>query len=170
MNDGNEQRRRVVVTGLGLVTPLGTGVEKNWDALVRGQSGVRAITRFDASSFPTRIAGEVHDFRAEDFIERKEIKKMDLFIQYTMAAADMAVASSGLKIDDANAARVGVIVGVGLGGLPTIEEYHGLFLESGLRRISPFMIPKLIANLAPGQVAIKHGAKGINYTPTSANK
>jgi 3-oxoacyl-[acyl-carrier-protein] synthase II len=168
MNDGNEQRRRVVVTGLGLVTPLGTGVEKNWDALVRGQSGVRAITRFDASSFPTRIAGEVHDFRAEDFIERKEIKKMDLFIQYTMAAADMAVASSGLKIDDANAARVGVIVGVGLGGLPTIEEYHGLFLESGLRRISPFMIPKLIANLAPGQVAIKHGAKGINYTPTSA--
>jgi 3-oxoacyl-[acyl-carrier-protein] synthase II len=168
MNDGNEQRRRVVVTGLGLVTPLGTGVEKNWDALVRGQSGVGAITRFDASSFPTRIAGEVRDFRAEDFIERKEIKKMDLFIQYTMAAADMAVASSGLKIDDANAARVGVIVGVGLGGLPTIEEYHGLFLESGLRRISPFMIPKLIANLAPGQVAIKHGAKGINYTPTSA--
>ncbi|MET0151837.1 MAG: beta-ketoacyl-ACP synthase II [Candidatus Binatia bacterium] len=168
MNDGNEQRRRVVVTGLGLVTPLGTGVEKNWDALVRGQSGVGVITRFDASAFPTRIAGEVRDFRAEDFIEKKEIKKMDLFIQYTMAAADMAVASSGLKIDDANAARVGVIVGVGLGGLPTIEEYHGLFLESGLKRISPFMIPKLIANLAPGQVAIKHGAKGINYTPTSA--
>ncbi len=168
MNDGNEQRRRVVVTGLGLVTPLGTGVEKNWDALIRGQSGVATITRFDASLFPTRIAGEVRDFRAEDFIERKEIKKMDLFIQYTMAAADMAIASSGLKIDDANAARVGVIVGVGLGGLPTIEEYHGLFLESGLKRISPFMIPKLIANLAPGQVAIKHGAKGINYTPTSA--
>jgi 3-oxoacyl-[acyl-carrier-protein] synthase II len=168
MNDGNEQRRRVVVTGLGLVTPLGTGVEKNWDALVHGRSGVAAITRFDASGFPTRIAGEVRDFRAEDFIERKEIKKMDLFIQYTMAAADMAIASSGLKIDDANAARVGVIVGVGLGGLPTIEEYHGLFLESGLKRISPFMIPKLIANLAPGQVAIKHGAKGINYTPTSA--
>jgi 3-oxoacyl-[acyl-carrier-protein] synthase II len=168
MNDRNEQRRRVVVTGLGLVTPLGTGVEKNWDALVRGQSGVRPITRFDASTFPTRIAGEVQDFRAEDFIEKKEIKKMDLFIQYTMAAADMAIASSGLKIDDANAARVGVIVGVGLGGLPTIEEYHGLYLDNGLKRISPFMIPKLIANLAPGQVAIKHGAKGINYTPTSA--
>ncbi len=168
MNDRNEQRRRVVVTGLGLVTPLGTGVEKNWDALIHGQSGVSAITRFDASAFPTRIAGEVRDFRAEDFIEKKEIKKMDLFIQYTMAAADMAIASSGLKIDDENAARVGVIIGVGLGGLPTIEEYHGLYLESGLKRISPFMIPKLIANLAPGQVAIKHGAKGINYTPTSA--
>jgi len=168
MNDGNEQRRRVAVTGLGLVTPLGTGVEKNWEALVRGHSGVGAISRFDASGFPTRIAGEVRDFRAEDFIEKKEIKKMDLFIQYTMAAADMAIASSGLKIDDANAERVGVIVGVGLGGLPTIEEYHGLFLDSGLKRISPFMIPKLIANLAPGQVAIKHGAKGINYTPTSA--
>jgi len=168
MNDGNEQRRRIAVTGLGLVTPLGTGVEKNWEALVRGRSGVGAISRFDASGFPTRIAGEVRDFRAEDFIEKKEIKKMDLFIQYTMAAADMAIASSGLKIDDANAERVGVIVGVGLGGLPTIEEYHGLFLDSGLKRISPFMIPKLIANLAPGQVAIKHGAKGINYTPTSA--
>ncbi len=168
MNDGNEQRRRVAVTGLGLVTPLGTGVEKNWEALVHGRSGVGAISRFDASGFPTRIAGEVRDFRAEDFIEKKEIKKMDLFIQYTMAAADMAIASSGLKIDDANAERVGVVVGVGLGGLPTIEEYHGLFLDSGLKRISPFMIPKLIANLAPGQVAIKHGAKGINYTPTSA--
>jgi 3-oxoacyl-[acyl-carrier-protein] synthase II len=168
MNDGNEQRRRVAVTGLGLVTPLGTGVEKNWEALVHGRSGIGTISRFDASGFPTRIAGEVRDFRAEDFIEKKEIKKMDLFIQYTMAAADMAIASSGLKIDDANAERVGVVVGVGLGGLPTIEEYHGLFLDSGLKRISPFMIPKLIANLAPGQVAIKHGAKGINYTPTSA--
>ena len=168
MNDGNQQRRRVAVTGLGLVTPLGTGVEKNWEALVQGRSGVGPISRFDASAFPTRIAGEVRDFRAEDFIEKKEIKKMDLFIQYTMAAADMALASSRLKIDDSNADRVGVVVGVGLGGLPTIEEYHGLFLESGLKRISPFMIPKLIANLAPGQVAIKHGAKGINYTPTSA--
>jgi 3-oxoacyl-[acyl-carrier-protein] synthase II len=168
MNDGNEQRRRVAVTGLGLVTPLGTGVEKNWEALVQARSGITTITRFDPSGFPTRIAGEVRDFRAEDFIEKKEIKKMDLFIQYTMAAADMAIAASGLKIDESNALRVGVVVGVGLGGLPTIEEYHTLYLESGLRRISPFMIPKLIANLAPGQVAIKHGAKGINYTPTSA--
>ena len=168
MQNGNSQRRRVAVTGLGLVTPLGTGVEKNWEALSQGRSGVATITRFDAKDFPTRIAGEVRDFRPEDFIEKKEIKKMDLFIQYAMAAAAMAMSSSGLKIDEENAERVGVVVGVGLGGLPTIEEYHGIYLESGLKRISPFMIPKLIANLAPGQIAIEYGAKGINYTPTSA--
>jgi 3-oxoacyl-[acyl-carrier-protein] synthase II len=168
MDNGNMQRRRVAVTGLGLVTPLGTGVEKNWEALSQGRSGIGTISRFDAKDFPTRIAGEVRDFRAEDFIEKKEIKKMDLFIHYSMAAADMALADSGLKIEEGNAERVGVVIGVGLGGLPTIEEYHTLYLESGLRRISPFMIPKLIANLAPGQIAIKHGAKGINYTPTSA--
>ena len=168
MQNGNRQHRRVAVTGVGLVTPLGTGVDKNWQALVEGRSGVATITRFDPTDFPTRIAGEVRDFRAEDYIEKKEIKKMDLFIQYAMAAADMAVSSSGLKIDDANAAGVGVVIGVGLGGLPTIEEYHGVYLESGLRRISPFMIPKLIANMAPGQIAMKYGAKGVNYTPTSA--
>jgi 3-oxoacyl-[acyl-carrier-protein] synthase II len=168
MERGNKERRRVAVTGVGLVTPLGTGVEKNWEALTQGRSGVDRITRFDAKDFPTRIAGEVRDFKAEDFIEKKEIKKMDLFIQYSMAAADMAIASSGIKIDAGNADRVGVLIGVGLGGLPTIEEYHSLYLESGLRRISPFMIPKIISNLAPGQIAIKHGAKGINYTPTSA--
>jgi 3-oxoacyl-[acyl-carrier-protein] synthase II len=167
MDNGN-MHRRVAVTGLGLVTPLGTGVEKNWEALSQGRSGISTISRFDAKDFPTRIAGEVRDFRAEDFIEKKEIKKMDLFIHYSMAAADMALADSGLKIEEDNAERVGVVVGVGLGGLPTIEEYHTLYLDSGLRRISPFMIPKLIANLAPGQIAIKHGAKGINYTPTSA--
>jgi 3-oxoacyl-[acyl-carrier-protein] synthase II len=168
MEDGHKERRRVAVTGIGLVTPLGTGVEKNWEALAQGRSGVDSISRFDASEFPTRIAGEVRDFKAEDFIERKEIKKMDLFIQYSMAAADMAIESAGFKIDSGNADRVGVVIGVGLGGLPTIEEYHNLYLESGLRRISPFMIPKLISNLAPGQIAIKHGAKGVNYTPTSA--
>jgi 3-oxoacyl-[acyl-carrier-protein] synthase II len=168
MEDGHKERRRVAVTGIGLVTPLGTGVEKNWEALAQGRSGVDSISRFDASEFPTRIAGEVRDFKAEDFIERKEIKKMDLFIQYSVAAADMAIESAGFKIDSGNADRVGVVIGVGLGGLPTIEEYHNLYLESGLRRISPFMIPKLISNLAPGQIAIKHGAKGVNYTPTSA--
>ncbi|MBI2962209.1 MAG: beta-ketoacyl-ACP synthase II [Deltaproteobacteria bacterium] len=168
MDDQRNTRRRVAVTGVGLVTPLGIGVETNWEALSQGRSGVGPITRFDARDFPTRIAGEVRDFRPEDFIERKEIKKMDLFIQYSVAAADMALASSGLKINDDNAERVGVVIGVGLGGLPTIEEYHSLYLESGLRRISPFMIPKLISNLAPGQIAIKHGAKGVNFTPTSA--
>ena len=168
MNNGSSQRRRVAVTGLGLVTPLGTGVEKNWEGLARGRSGVAAITRFDAQHFPTRIAGEVRDFRPEDFIEKREIKKMDLFIQYAVAAAEMAMSMSGFKIAEETAERVGVVVGVGLGGLPTIEEYHGIYLESGLKRISPFMIPKLIANLAPGQIALRYGAKGINYTPTSA--
>ncbi|MGH7899579.1 MAG: beta-ketoacyl-ACP synthase II [Candidatus Binatia bacterium] len=168
MENGQNQRRRVVVTGVGVVSPLGTGTEKNWQALAEGRSGVGPIHRFDAKEFPTRIAGEVRDFRPEDFIERKEIKKVDLFIQYAIAAAQMAMSTSGLGIDEHNAERVGVVIGVGLGGLPTIEEYHSLYLESGLRRISPFMIPKLIANLAPGQIAIRYGAKGINYTPTSA--
>ena len=168
MHNGNSQLRRVAVTGLGLVTPLGTGVDKNWEALMAGRSGISRISRFDPKDFPTRIAGEVRDFRPEDFIEKKEIKKMDLFIQYAMAAAEMAMSASGFQIDESNAPRVGAVIGVGLGGLPTIEEYHGVYLESGLKRISPFMIPKLIANLAPGQIAIRYGAKGINYTPTSA--
>jgi 3-oxoacyl-[acyl-carrier-protein] synthase II len=168
MENGRQQWRRVAVTGVGLVTPLGTGVEKNWDALRQGRSGIGVITRFDAKDFPTRIAGEVRDFHAEEFIEKKEIKKMDLFIQYAVAAADMAVAASRFEIDERNAGRVGVVIGVGLGGLPTIEEYHSIYQQSGLKRISPFMIPKLIANLAPAQIAMKYGAKGTNYTPTSA--
>ena len=168
MQNGQNQRRRVVVTGIGVVSPLGTGTEKNWEALSQGRSGIGPITRFDASQFPTRIGGEVRDFHAEEFIERKEIKKMDLFIQYAMAAAEMAMSSSGLEIAEEISERIGVVIGVGLGGLPTIEEYHSLYLETGLKRISPFMIPKLIANLAPGQIAIRYGAKGINYAPTSA--
>jgi 3-oxoacyl-[acyl-carrier-protein] synthase II len=161
--------RRVVVTGLGLVTPLGTGVEKNWEAITAGRSGIRPITRFpNIEFFASRIAGEVPDFRAEDFIEPKEIKKMDLFIQYAVAAAQMAVEDSGLKIDPEQAPRVGVIVGVGLCGLETIETYHKAYLEGGPRKISPFFIPKVISNLAPGQIAIRHGAKGVNWTPTSA--
>ncbi len=163
------EQRRVVVTGLGLVTPLGTGVKKNWEALTAGRSGVRTITRFpDLEAFSTRIAGEVSDFHAEDFIEPKEIKKMGLFIQYSVAAAAMAIQDSGLKIDPEWAERVGVIIGVGLCGLETIEYYSKAYLEGGPRKISPFFIPKVISNLAPGQVAIRHGAKGVNWTPTSA--
>src|SRR5437016_10646212 len=143
MQNGNSQRRRVAVTGLGLVTPLGTGVEKNWEALSQGRSGVATITRFDAKDFPTRIAGEVRDFRPEDFIEKKEIKKMDLFIQYAMAAAAMAMSSSGLKIDDGNAERVGVVVGVGLGGLPTIQAYPGIHPHTAPNRTPPFIPPTL---------------------------
>ncbi|MEW6301287.1 MAG: beta-ketoacyl-ACP synthase II [Thermodesulfobacteriota bacterium] len=163
-----KDERRVVITGMGLVTPLGVGVEKNWDALLAGRSGIGPISRFDVSDFPTRIAGEVKDFRPEDFIEKKEIKKMDPFIQYAVAAAQMAMDESRLPITPDNADMVGVIVGVGIGGLTSIEEYHKLFLETRLKKVSPFFIPKLIANLAPGQIAIRYGAKGINYTPTSA--
>jgi 3-oxoacyl-[acyl-carrier-protein] synthase II len=160
--------RRVVVTGVGVVSPLGTGVEKNWDALTNGKSGIGPITRFDASDHPTKFAGEVPDFNADDYIEKKEQKKMDLFIQYALAASDMAIADSGFKITDENAERVGVIVGSGLGGLPAIEHYHSILMERGYKRISPFFIPMLIINLAPGQVSIRHGAKGPNLSTVSA--
>ena len=160
--------RRVVVTGLGLVTPLGTGIEKNWEALMAGRSGIGPITRFDVSDFAARIAGEVRDFDPHDWIEKKDVKKMDLFIQYAVGAAEQAMRQSGLKIDDSNAERVGVLVGVGIGGLLTIEENHLLFLDTRLKRITPFFIPKLISNLAPGQIAIRYGARGINLSTTSA--
>lgn len=160
--------RRVVVTGVGVVSPLGTGIDKNWAALTQGQSGIASITRFDASDLPTKIAGEVTDFNADEYIEKKEQKKMDLFIQYALAASDMALADSGLKITEENAERVGVVVGSGLGGLPTIENYHSVMLERGYKRITPFFIPMLIINLAPGQVSIRHGAKGPNLSTVSA--
>jgi 3-oxoacyl-[acyl-carrier-protein] synthase II len=163
----NEQRR-VVVTGLGLVSPLGTGVEKNWQALLAGHSGIRRITRFPADQFAARIAGEVPDFKADDFIEPKEIKKMDLFIQYALGAAAQAMDDSGLKIEGDLAEAVGVIIGVGLCGIDTIESTKDALLSGGPRKISPFFIPKVISNLAPGHVAIRYGAKGVNWTPTSA--
>jgi 3-oxoacyl-[acyl-carrier-protein] synthase II len=163
------EERRVVVTGLGLVTPLGTGVQKNWEALIAGRSGIRSIDRFpNVEAFASRIAGQVPDFRAEDFIEAREIKKMDLFIQYSVAAAAMAMEDSGLKIDPQEAEDVGVIVGVGLCGIDTIEATERAYLDGGPRKISPFFIPKVISNLAPGQIAIRYGAKGVNWTPTSA--
>jgi 3-oxoacyl-[acyl-carrier-protein] synthase II len=158
-----------VVTGLGLVTPLGTGVEKNWQALIAGRSGIRKIDRFpDVDAFASRIAGQVPDFHVEEFIEPKEIKKMDLFIQYSVAAAGMATQDSGFKIDPQEAENVGVIIGVGLCGIDTIEATGRAYLDGGPRKISPFFIPKVISNLAPGQIAIRHGAKGVNWTPTSA--
>jgi 3-oxoacyl-[acyl-carrier-protein] synthase II len=163
----NEQRR-VVITGLGIVSPLGTGVEKNWQAVLEGRSGIRKITRFATDGFASRIAGEVPDFKAEDFIESKEIKKMDLFIQYALGAAAMAVEDSGLKIEGEFAEEVGVIIGVGLCGLDTIEVTHKALLDGGPRKISPFFIPKVISNLAAGHIAIRYGAKGVNWTPTSA--
>src|SRR5216683_2305772 len=150
--------RRVVVTGLGLVTPLGTGLEKNWEELMAGRSGIGGITCFDVSDFTTRIGGEVRDFNPLDWIERRDVKKMDLFIQYAIAAAEQAMQQSGLKIGDDNAERVGVLVGNGIGGLLTLEENHLLYLETGLKRITPFCIPKLLSNLAPAQIAIRYCA------------
>lgn len=160
--------RRVVVTGVGAVSPLGTGNRKNWDALVAGKSGVDRISRFDATDFPVQIAGEVRDFNPEDFIEKKEIKKMDLFIQYSLAAAQFAMEDSGLQVTEENACRVGVLVGAGLGGLPTIERYHSALQEGGYKKISPFFIPMLITNLAPGHISIRYGAKGPNLSSVSA--
>jgi 3-oxoacyl-[acyl-carrier-protein] synthase II len=160
--------RRVVVTGVGVVSPLGTGNEKNWNSLVAGTSGIDLITRFDTTDFPVRIAGEVRDFVAEEFIEKKEIKKMDLFIQYALAATHFAMEDSGLQITEENAERVGVLVGAGLGGLPSIERYHTALLEGGYKKISPFFIPMLIINLAPGHISMRYGAKGPNISSVSA--
>jgi len=160
--------RRVVVTGVGIVSPLGTGVEKNWTAITSGQSGLGPVTRFDASELPSQIAGEVKDFEATDFIEKKEVKKMDLFIQYGLGAAEMALKDSGLEITEQNAERVGVLVGSGLGGLPTIEKYQDVMNERGYKKITPFFIPMLIINLAPGHISMKFGAKGPNLSSVSA--
>jgi 3-oxoacyl-[acyl-carrier-protein] synthase II len=160
--------RRVVVTGVGVISALGVGVEKNWAALMQGKSGIGRITRFDASDLPSQIAGEVRDFQAEEFIEKKEIKKMDLFIQYALAASDMAMKDSGFQVTEENAERVGVLVGAGLGGMPAMEKYHQALLEGSYKKISPFFIPMLIINLAPGQISIKFGAKGPNVSSVSA--
>ncbi len=160
--------RRVVVTGLGVVSPLGTGLEKNWTALTNGQSGIGPITKFDATDFPVRFAGEVTDFNSEEYIDKKEAKKMDLFIHYALAAAEMAMQDSGYQVSEDNADRIGVVVGSGMGGLPVIEKYHGAMTEGGYRKISPFFIPMSIINLAAGQISIRFGAKGPNLAPVSA--
>lgn len=160
--------RRVVVTGVGVVSPLGTGNSKNWDALESGRSGIGLISRFDTGAMPVKIAGEVLDFDPEQFIDKKEIKKMDFFIQYSLAAAQFAMEDSGFVITEENAERVGVLVGAGLGGLPTIEKYHSALLEGGYKKITPFFIPMLIINLAPGHISIRYGAKGPNISSVSA--
>jgi len=161
-------KRRVVVTGVGLVSPLGLGVEANWDALVSGKSGIGRITRFDAEGFYCQIAGEVRGFRAEDFIPRKEVKKMDLFIQYALAATEFAMKGANLEISPDKAERVGVYIGSGIGGLVTIEKQHTDLLEKGPGRMSPFFIVGLIVNLASGWVSIRYGAKGPNLAVATA--
>jgi 3-oxoacyl-[acyl-carrier-protein] synthase II len=160
--------RRVVVTGIGLVTPLGTGIEKTWKALCAGESGITRITRFDPIHHPSQIAGEVKDFDPAAFIEKKEIKKMDLFIHYAVGAGLMAVDDAGLKITRENSDRVGVYIGSGIGGLGSIEYYHKVLQEKGVDRVSPFFIPMTIINLASGQVAIRLGARGPNSCAVTA--
>ncbi len=160
--------RRIAVTGLGLVTPLGTGVEKSWKALCAGESGIGRITKFDPTGYDAQIAGEVKDFDPAQFIEKKEIKKMDRFIHYAVGAAQLAVDDAGLKVTSEEATKVGVSIGSGIGGLGSIEHYHNVLKERGPGRVSPFFIPMTVINLASGQVAIRIGAKGPNSSVVTA--
>jgi 3-oxoacyl-[acyl-carrier-protein] synthase II len=161
-------QRRVVVTGIGVVSPLGNTLNDTWQAALKGKSGVGPITRFDASSYDVRFAGEVKNFSADPYVEKKEQKKMDLFIQYSIATAKMAIDHSGFKVTDENTHRTGVFIGSGMGGLPAIEEQYQKLMEKGPSRVSPFFIPSVISNLAPGWISIIHGIKGPNFTITSA--
>jgi 3-oxoacyl-[acyl-carrier-protein] synthase II len=162
------QQRRVVVTGVGLVSPVGIGTEPTWKALLQGESGIGAITLFDASGFSCRIAGEVKNFNPEDFVERKEIKKMGRFIQFALAASEFAVAQAGLDMQAEDAGKVGVYVGSGIGAFEVIEREHSKLLSAGPGRVSPFFITATIANLAAGQISIRYGATGPNLTSATA--
>ena len=161
-------RRRVVVTGVGVVSPLGLDAPSTWSALVAGKSGIGPITKFDVSAFTCRIGGEVRGFDPGNYVDRKEIKKMDGFIHFAIAASQEALADAGLKIDAGNAERVGVYIGSGIGGMPLFEETHKAYLDKGPRRISPFFIPGMIINLAAGNVSILCGAKGPNLACATA--
>jgi 3-oxoacyl-[acyl-carrier-protein] synthase II len=163
------ERRRVAITGIGIVSPLGTGTDVTWRRLCAGESGIRAITRFDASEFPARIAGEVPDFDASPWIPKRVQRQMDLFIQYALAASDMAVEAAGLDQDQPDPERYGCYVGAGLGGIMWIEHSIETLKEKGPRHgISPYFVPAIIINLAPGQISIRHGCKGPNMSMVSA--
>ena len=161
-------KRRVVVTGIGLVTPLGTGTEKTWEGLLNGRSGIGPITRFDASAHASQIAAEVKDFEPSDWFEKKQAKTLDHFVQYGIAAAELAIQDSELTLTEELSERVGVITGCGMGGLPTIEEYHGVLLDRGPRRITPFFIPRVIPNMPSGHISMRFGAKGPNLSLSTA--
>ncbi len=160
--------RRVVITGLGLITPLGVGVVETWTALCAGKSGITEITRFDASGFDTKIAGEVKNFNPEDFLPKKEAKRTQAFIAYAVAAARMALEDSGLKITRSNEDRVGVLTGCGLGGLQLLEQTSMALAKKGPKRVTPFFIPMMIGNMAPGMISIYLGAKGPNSSVATA--
>ncbi|MCY1079799.1 beta-ketoacyl-ACP synthase II [Archangium lansingense] len=165
--------RRVVITGTGIITALGTGTEKNWQAMLAGKSGIGPITRFDTKKIDTNFAGEAKDFQPEQFIDKREVRRMDLFSQYALAAAEMAVKESGLPVgSDAPHGyapeKVGVIVGSGIGGISSLEEQHRKGLEKGFDRLSPFFIIQMIINMAPGLISMRYGCKGPNWAPVSA--
>ncbi|WP_373598355.1 beta-ketoacyl-ACP synthase II [Paraclostridium bifermentans] len=161
-------KKRVVITGLGCVTPVGTGKDLFWTNIKNGVCGIDTITRFDASSFQTQIAGEVKDFNPEDYISKKELKRMDRFTHFAIASADMAVKDSNMDLDAVDKEKMGVIIGSGIGGVQTIEEQHKILLEKGNRRVSPFFVPMMISNMAAGQVSILVGAKGPNTNVSTA--
>ncbi|MFN5099337.1 MAG: beta-ketoacyl-ACP synthase II [Burkholderiaceae bacterium] len=161
-------RRRVVVTGLGCVSPVGNTISSAWEALLSGQSGIATVTKFDASAFATTFAGEVKGFQVEDYIPAKEARHMDTFIHFGMAAGIQAMQDSGLEVTEANAERIGVMVGSGIGGLPMIEETHGEYEKRGPRRISPFFVPASIINMISGHLSIKYGLKGPNLAIVTA--
>ncbi|MFC1566886.1 beta-ketoacyl-ACP synthase II [bacterium] len=161
-------KKRIVITGMGVVTSIGLTVEKYWDSLINGKSGIGNITFFDASAYTVKICGEVKDFDPTNYIDLKKIRKMDRFVQFAMAAGKMAIEDSSLNLDEEDRSRIGVIIGSGIGGINVIEREHKHLLDKGPRKVSPFLIPMLIINIAGGEFAIAHGLKGPNYGITSA--
>ena len=160
--------RRIAVTGLGAMSPLGIGADAAWDGVAAGRSGIKPITGFDVSAYPTRFAGTLPEFDPSAYLDSKEARRMSRFQQFAVVAADEAIADSGLEITEENADRIGVIVGSGIGGLSTMEEQTLVLHERGPSRVSPFLVPMMIVDLAAGQISIRHGLKGINYAPVSA--
>ncbi|WP_076536214.1 beta-ketoacyl-ACP synthase II [Shewanella sp. UCD-KL21] len=161
-------KRRVVITGLGLVTPVGNDVESSWQSLLAGKSGIAPITKFDATDFGTRFSGSVKDFDVEQYMSRKDARKMDLFIQYGMAAGIQAMTDSGLNMEQEDPARVGTAIGAGMGGMPLIEQNHAALLKGGPRKVSPFFVPSTIINMISGHLSIKYGMTGPNFAVTTA--
>jgi 3-oxoacyl-[acyl-carrier-protein] synthase II len=166
--DAYMEKRRVVITGIGAITPLGNNIAEYWDALVQGKSGIERITLFDVDQFASQIGGEIKGFEPEKYIDKKEIRRMDRFAQFSLVAAQEAIQDSKLDISQENAERIGVIFASGIGGLGTIEREHKVLLERGPRRVSPFLIPMLIINMAPGLISIKYGLKGPNKAVVTA--
>ncbi len=161
-------KRRVVITGLGAVSPVGLSVKESWEAILAGKSGIAKITNFDISSFPSQIAGQIKGFDVKQYLSAKDAKKMDPFIHYGIAAATQAIEDAGLEITETNAERIGVAIGAGIGGLPGIEKGHNAYLKAGIRKISPFFVPANIINMISGNLSVKYGLKGPNYAIVTA--